>query len=1066
MDKNLQRFREVFFEEAREHLESMETVLLGLEGGGTADAETLNGIFRSAHTIKGGSGMFGLDDTARFTHSLENLLDQVRAGKVLLTAPLIDVLLRSCDVLRCLLQAAQQGEDPPAAMEAVLQAIQEANTPVRADRPASNNGATIPESDLESGGQKESKTEAQTDAEKVAVHVPEQPIDGERHWRIHFRPAGDVLRRGLNPLLAFRELGELGRVSELRMDTTGIPRLVEMDAEASYAVWTLRFDSNQPEARIRETFEFLHEGDGLEMTEIREATARPAVLRRTHGTGAQASSESRSHEQQTHGNQAPMNQTPLQTSLDAAGDARPTLGPAANAAPPAGTPEGASPAPPASSATAVSDPSSTIRVDVDLLDRLMNQVGELVLARNQILQFAGTTDDASLTAASQRLNLITSELQEGVMKTRMQPIGVAWSMMPRLVRDLARTCGKQVELSMEGSETELDRTIIEAIRDPLTHLVRNACDHGLETPERRAALGKPVTGKLLLGAFHEGGHVIIEITDDGSGIDIARVKGKALERGLISPDQAARMSDREAVQLIYRPGFSTAERITGVSGRGVGMDVVKTNIERVGGTIDVASNFGSGTSVHIKIPLTLAIIPGMVVEGGGERFVIPQVSLVELVRFEEEQASERIEHIHNAPVCRLRGKLLPLVYLNETLGLSGGWNSESNSGRADPANAPGSIDSSAGESSQNPRHAMRGEQAVNIVVLQAEDRQFGLVVDGIRDTQEIVVKPLGKQLKGLDAYSGATVMGDGRVVLILDVAGVARLAGLNTTQYASGAREAAAAAGATDAHASERQALLLFHSPGFERLAVPLALVSRLEEFPGARVEHSGGRPVVQYRDRILPLVSLASVAPARLLTDGASRDNGKACDPLEADPLQVIVFMDGARGLGLVVGEILDIVQEEVHIRKRASQPGLIGSAVIGGQVTDFLDLRAVVDASGEKWASGAARSRRATVLVAGSSSFTRTLVRTSVEMGGHHVIEASSRTEAIEKMSRQRIDLVALAPDLENDLEQAEGGGSLIALLRKQAGRDVPLLPLDSSAAADHLQLTASLESMLAQV
>lgn len=525
------------------------------------------------------------------------------------------------------------------------------------------------------------------------------------------------------------------------------------------------------------------------------------------------------------------------------------------------------------------------------------------------------------------------------------------------------------------------------------------------------------------------------------------MKAKALERGLISPDQAARMSDREAVQLIYRPGFSTAERITGVSGRGVGMDVVKTNIERVGGTIDVASNIGAGTSVHIKIPLTLAIIPGMVVEGGGERFVIPQVSLVELVRLEEEQAAERIEHIHNAPVCRLRGKLLPLVYLNETL--------ELNRTGTEP-NQPGTKNR---------------EQAVHIVVLQAEDRQFGLVVDGIRDTQEIVVKPLGKQLKGLEAYSGATVMGDGRVVLILDVAGVARLAGLNTTQYASGARETVAVTGASDAHASERQALLLFHSPGFERLAVPLSLVSRLEEFAGSRVEQSGGRPVVQYRDRILPLVSLtslASVTPtgATVNRSRTGMEKGLDRDPLQADPLQVIVFMDGARGLGLVVGEILDIVQEAVHMRKQASQRGLLGSAVIGGQVTDFLDLRAVVEASGERWTSQAARSRSATVLVAGGSGFVRTLLRASIEMSGHHVIEASNRAEALEKMSRERIDLIALSPDLEKDAEQAEGGGSLLALLRKQAGRDVPMLPLESSGAADHLQLTASLEGLLAQV
>ena len=254
------------------------------------------------------------------------------------------------------------------------------------------------------------------------------------------------------------------------------------------------------------------------------------------------------------------------------------------------------------------------------------------------------------------------------MKTRMQPIGVAWSMMPRLVRDLAHSCGKQIQLEMVGAETELDRTIIDAIKDPLTHLVRNSCDHGLEAPPQREARGKAIAGTLLLRAFHEGGHVIIEISDDGGGVDIAKVKNKALERHLITPEHAARMSEREAANLIFLPGFSTAERVSNISGRGVGMDVVKTNIDRIGGTVDLTNRPGQGTTVRIKIPLTLAIIPGMVVEGGGERFVIHQVSLVELVRMEEEHARERIERIHGAPVCRLRGRLLPLVHLNEILG--------------------------------------------------------------------------------------------------------------------------------------------------------------------------------------------------------------------------------------------------------------------------------------------------------------------------------------------------------------------------------------------------------------
>jgi two-component system, chemotaxis family, sensor kinase CheA len=387
---------------------------------------------------------------------------------------------------------------------------------------------------------------------------------------------------------------------------------------------------------------------------------------------------------------------------------------------------------------------SSIRVDVVLLDKLMNLVGELVLARNQILQFSNGKEDVGLIAPSQRLNLITTELQEGVMKTRMQPIGNIWSKFPRTVRDVATMCGKQVRIEMEGKETELDKTIIEAIKDPLTHIVRKSVDHGIETPPKRVAAGKSAEGRLSLRAYHEGGQVIIEISDDGAGLDPEKLRRKAVEKGLITPEQSARMSEREATNLIFLPGFSTADKVTNVSGRGVGMDVVKTNIDKIGGTVDVQSKPGTGTTVRMKIPLTLAIIPALIVTNGGERYAIPQISLLELVRLEGEDAKKRIELIQGVPVYRLRGRLLPLVHLDREL-------------RVDPsAKDPSEVD------------------AVNIVILQADDRQFGLVVDHINDTEEIVVKPLGKQLKGIRTFAGSTIMGDGRVALILDVLGIAQ----------------------------------------------------------------------------------------------------------------------------------------------------------------------------------------------------------------------------------------------------------------------------------------------------
>ena len=606
--------------------------------------------------------------------------------------------------------------------------------------------------------------------------------------------------------------------------------------------------------------------------------------------------------------------------------------------------EAPSPEPPpeAEKTCAVAD--TAIRVDVGLLDKLMNLVGELVLARNQVLQFTVQKDDGGLNATSQRLNLITTELQENVMKTRMQPIGMVWNKLPRLVRDVAHGCGKQVRLEMDGAETELDKTIIEAIKDPLTHLVRNACDHGIEAPAERGKLGKSAHGTVSLRAYHEGGQVNIEIEDDGGGIDAARVRQKAIEKSLIAADQGARMSERDALHLIFLPGFSTAQKVTSISGRGVGLDVVKSNVERIGGVVDVATRPGEGTTFKLKIPLTLAIIPGLIVMSGGERFLIPQASLLELIRIDGDLGG-RIEYVHGTPVYRRRGRLLPIAFLNQVLAMG--------------SSAPGDV--------------------VNIVVLQAEDHQFGLVVDSIRDTQEIVVKPLGKQLKGLSVYAGATIMGDGKVSLILDVLGIGQRAGVLAER--TGQTAADAPAPASGERTVER--LLLFRAGSFQRLAVPLSLVARLEEFPRSAIEQAGGSSAIQYRGGILRLVTLASILEPEV----------QSCDSIQ-DPVQVVVFADGARALGVMVDEVLDIVEEAVTIRQPSRRTGLIGSAIVGKRVADFLDVRSVL---GAEWLNGSlSREPGKTVVLADPSPFIRGLIRCELEMAGHTVRESATGAEA----------------------------------------------------------------------
>jgi two-component system, chemotaxis family, sensor kinase CheA len=476
------------------------------------------------------------------------------------------------------------------------------------------------------------------------------------------------------------------------------------------------------------------------------------------------------------------------------------------------------------------------------------------------------------------------------------------------VRDVALACGKEVAIEMEGKETELDKTIIEAIKDPLTHLVRNSVDHGIELPAARMKAGKDRIGRLILRAFHEGGQVIIEISDDGAGLNAERIRKKALERGVITNEQAARMTEREIFNLIFLPGFSTAEKVTNVSGRGVGMDVVKTNVEKIGGTVDIQSTLGQGTTVRVKIPLTLAIIPALIVTCSRDRYAIPQVSLLELVRLGAEEVGKGIELVHGAPVYRLRGQLLPLVYLNRELKLA--------------------VDA---------RSVTGQDGAVNIVVLQADERQFGLVVDQINDTEEIVVKPLRKQLKTVKVFAGSSIMGDGRVALILDVLGLAQYAGVVTET-----RDRALTAKFSESAATvgDKQTFLLFAGPGDSRMAIPLDMLARLEEFPVAQVEMSGRQWVTQYRGQILPLVRLNVVLEERRHKVQALQ----APPTLDSGPIQVLVLHHDGRSFGLVVERILDIVEDRADVRSAATRASILYSVVIGDRVTELLDIPAIL--------------------------------------------------------------------------------------------------------------------------
>lgn len=543
----------------------------------------------------------------------------------------------------------------------------------------------------------------------------------------------------------------------------------------------------------------------------------------------------------------------------------------------------------------------SIRVDVPVLDALMNLVGELVLARNQIVEYVGTHENPQIVAAAQRLNLITSELQEGVMQTRMQPIHSVWAKLPRVVRDLSRTCGKQIRVEMEGKSTELDKSLIEAMKDPITHLVRNAVDHGIESPEVRLAAGKPAEGVLLLRAIHESGQVHIEVSDDGRGICADRIKNKAIGNGVVTALQASQMSDQEICKMIFLPGLSTAEKISNISGRGVGMDVVKTNIEKISGVIDLDTEVGLGTVFKIRVPLTLAIVPALIVTTGEQRYAIPQVNLIELIRIDEEDQSKEIEYIHGCPVHRLRGRLLPLVYLNNELKLD-----DTDSG------------------------------ALNIVVLQAEKCKFGLVVEQINDTQEIVVKPLAEALNSIPVFAGATIMGDGGVALILDTMGIALRA-----RVLSDNSDDAMSSEQVDENAKRGQSenLLLVNTVNKGRVAIPLSRVARLEQFELAKTVFAGDNRVVQYRDQILSLLCLSEfLREQRIPVESLDEST---------ELIQVVVFGEEGQQVGLIVNEIIDVVDEVIDIRGKACREGVLGTAAIHGKITELLDVSALIDSA-----------------------------------------------------------------------------------------------------------------------
>jgi len=831
-----------FLVESHENLDSVDNDLLTLETS-QRDPEVLAAIFRTIHSIKGTCGFLGFERLERLTHIGENLLSRMRDGELTANSEITSALLEMVDAVRAVLRSIEEtggeGDHDHTDLCSRLERLAagenlEAQAPAAgvADAPVAGTAAESQPAACEAAAPVEAADPVEA-TPQVGAADPVEVAD----------PVEAATVEPANPL----EAAESRSGEHASGDSGGPP---EDTSEESRAEREKRASAKEIQAgsigdlliqkgyveqgAVEAALQAQEEGDPRHVGEILVSRGVLAAERLVEALRIQKASRTSN-----------LNE-------------------------------------------------NSIRVNVELLDRLMNLVGELVLTRNQILQFQTGMPDGAFHATTQRLNLITSELQEGVMQTRMQPIGTVWDKFPRVIRDVAKATGKKVRIEVDGRDTELDKTIVEAIKDPLTHIIRNAVDHGIEAPDVRRRNGKDESGCLQLRAFHEGGQVNIEIADDGGGIDVSKVKRKAIEKGVLSEDQAHRMSERELTQLIFSPGFSTADTVTNISGRGVGMDVVRTNIEKIGGTLDVHSVLGEGTTIRVRIPLTLAIIPALIVRSGREQFAIPQIGLMELVRVDLEQNPMGIEYVQGAPVHRLRGDLLPLVFLDQLLGIAGD---------ARPEDDPLS-------------------DGFNIVVLKADDQCFGLVVDEVTDTQEIVVKPLGRQLSDVHCFAGATIMGDGRVALILDIQGLARHAGVLSDVTVSGSRHGGRV---SEGRGDFRGRYLVFSVGNGGRMAVPLMSVRRLEEVDWTSIERAGNLEVVQYRGRLLPLIDL------RQRFGGGRGDQG-ATTP-------VIVHGTGDQSFGFVVQEIIDVVEETAEIEECSKRPGISGSAVLQGRVTDLLD-------------------------------------------------------------------------------------------------------------------------------
>ncbi len=1090
-----QELLQMFVEESREHLDGIESSFLEIEEmGEDVDADLVNGVFRAIHSVKGGAGFLGLEVIKDLAHSMENVLNQIRNRRIIPTPELVSVLLSSLDVLKDLIENVEESGEVDVSEQ--LAALEEV---VRAQQNPSEEGEDVTakeekKEENESASATESNTaaelETQPNAGTATESIQENTVSGDSAEQIELKlPHGHtIFKRTPQEFQQARKGGKflyvaifnwekdldkkerclekqvadikmVGTVLEQKIDLEAIPELEMLSPSVLVPFYVLfatvlepyiipslisipkkqiflvtrdyKLISLDKESEISDALADDVSSESVEEVKEEKISAPEQKEKSAPKTEEQPKTE-------TPKNTKKSKKTVEQKAASSGGD-----GKSAEA--------GSKPAKTLPRMRSVISKSSTLRVHVDLLDRLMNLAGELVLTRNQLLQNFYSHEEKGLENAVQRVDLITSELQEAIMSTRMQPIGIVFNKFQRVVHDLSKSLGKQVTLITEGEDVELDKTIIEAIGDPLTHLVRNAVDHGIEMPEVRLQQGKKLPATVKLSAKHEAGQVIIQVADDGAGIDPEKIRQKALQLKLAPKAKLESMPDNEVIRFIFQPGFSTAEKVTDVSGRGVGMDVVYSNLSRLGGSVDIESRVGKGTTILIKLPLTLAIIPSLIVGVQGLRFALPQVNLVELVRIPAAKVKERIEKIDDAAVLRLRGELLPLIRISDALQMqrkilnpvTGEYIIDRRQliyDRRSPClgeeNTPPPPVEDKRKNPVDRRHHI--QSAYNIVVVNAGELHFGLIVDELLDSEEIVVKPLGRHLRNIPTYAGATILGDGRAALILDVAGISSVMELKVVK--DKAKEKIRHE--RMANIQDAQSLLLVKNASDEQFGIPLGLISRLEKIHRDDIEYTSGKQTIKYRGGTLILCNIEDVA------------NVKPREDVEYP--YILIFPFAGKEVGIVVSEILDVVEYTMRIDEETfRQPGILGSAIIGGETTLLLNVYEIFSTVLPEWVKEKKevhkkkQNEQATILLVEDSRFFLNQVKGFTEDAGYHVLTALDGVLAMEILNNPEYEVDIVLTDIE--MPNMDGIELTRQIRQHSRYAQIPVIALTSVAAEE---------------